>query len=563
MIKRFFDFSVSLLGLIILAPLLAVLALVIRRDSPGPVLYKGVRVGREGKTFRILKFRTMQETPESFNGPRITAQGDTRITRLGRFLRDSKLNELPQLINVLKGEMSLVGPRPEDPSFVEHYTEEQCEVLSVRPGITSLASVIYSNEEKQLTVENLSETYLKDILPNKLRLDLLYVRNRTFFLDLDILFRTFWVFIPRFRKVTTNAEDIILGPFRLLQRLVTWFTIDAVIAVIAVGLAGVIWRAAGPLDVGVIKSISAALIMSGVFTVMNGVTGAQKVQWRYASANEAVGVFLSVGVSTLLLVFIDALIAPPRLPVGLLIVAGIFALAGFLIVRYRRQLYSGLTQTISRFRFPAKAARERVLIVGSGEAGQLAIWLLQNNLGARAFHIVGVVDDDLEKIGTLIHRIPVLGRTIRIRELVAENDIGLILFAIHTIDPQRRHALLQKCWASGARTVIVPDILSLLQSGQDGMEGNAWRPSGDVPAQEGECPLVDRELYQVIHLLAEQARMGEYAQVTDMLIQLDSQIAAWKGREQEEQVTGKTGNRCQGSGTTGNRKQGNQVTGIR
>jgi FlaA1/EpsC-like NDP-sugar epimerase len=269
--------------------------------------------------------------------------------------------------------------------------------------------------------------------------------------------------------------------------------------------------------------------MAAVFTVMNWITGTQKVQWRYASANEAVGVVLSVIVSTSLLVFIDAFISQPRLPVGLFIVAGTFALAGFLIARYRRQLFSGLYQATGGFRFPAKAARERVLIVGSGEAGQLAIWLLRNSPGARAFHIVGVVDDDLEKIGTLIHRIPVLGRTIRIPELVTEHDIGLILYAIHTISPQRRHAILQKCWRSGARTVVVPDILSLLHGGQDDHVGNGWLQSGDGPAQDGEPPLVERELYQVIHLLAELARVGEYARVTDMLVQLDRQIAAWKG----------------------------------
>jgi len=528
MTKRFFDFGTSLLGLLFLAPVFAVIAVAIKRDSEGPVFYQGDRIGRGAKPFKIIKFRTMDETPEAHNGPRITAQDDARITRLGRFLRDSKLNELPQLINVLKGEMSLVGPRPEDPSFVEHYSEEQREVLSVRPGITSLASVIYSDEEKRLSVQDLSKTYLKDILPDKLRLDLLYVRNRSFFLDLDILFRTFWVFIPRFRKATTNAETILLGPFRLLRRLVTWFTIDAVIALIAVGMAGVIWRAAGPLDVGVVNSIGAALIMSAVFTAMNWITGTQKVQWRYASANEAVGVVLSVFVSTLLLVFIDALISRPRLPVGMLIVAGTFALAGFLITRYRRQLFSGLYQATGGFRFPAKAARERVLIVGSGEAGQLAIWLLQNSLGARAFHVVGVVDDDLEKIGTMIHRIPVLGRSIRIPEIVVEHDIGLILFAIHTISPQRRQVILQKCWKTEARTVVVPDILSLLRSGQEDYAANGWLPAGDVAVGD-EPPLVDRELYQVIQLLAELARRGDCARVTEKLIQLDSQIVAWKG----------------------------------
>ena len=144
MLKRPLDIFSSFVGLLIMLPIFGVIAVAIKRDSEGPVLFAGERIGRGGKAFKILKFRTMSDTLEAHDGPRITAQDDPRITRLGRFLRDSKLNELPQLINVLKGEMSLVGPRPEDPTFVDHYSEEQREVLSVRPGITSLASVIFA-----------------------------------------------------------------------------------------------------------------------------------------------------------------------------------------------------------------------------------------------------------------------------------------------------------------------------------------------------------------------------------------------------------------------------------
>ena len=523
MIKRFLDFSASLLGLIFLAPLLAVLALVIRWDSSGPVLYRGVRVSREGKTFKILKFRTMLNRPEAFLGPKVTRHGDERITRVGRFLRDSKLNELPQLINVLKGEMSLVGPRPEDPSFVEHYTEEQREVLSVRPGITSLASVIYADEEKMLPSDNVAETYLHSLLPDKLRLDLLYVNNHSFLLDLDILFRTFWVLIPRFRKATTNAEDILLGPFRWLRLLVTWFSMDAAIAVIAVGLAGVIWRAAGPLHVGVINSIGAALIMAGVFAAMNGITGTQKVHWRYALANEAVGVVLSVGVSTLLLIFINALISPPRLPAGMLIVAGTFALAGFLIVRYRRHFYSGLDQAISRFRFPAEAARERVLIVGSGEAGQLTLWLLRNSSAAKSVQVVGVVDDDLSMVGRLVHRVPVLGLCDRIPEIVDEHGVGTIAFSIHAIEAERRDKILQRCMETSARTIMVPDILAFLDSSiRPGVRKQHPSQSVSIRHPAGDGVSVSLESLQAqIGALADIVRDGEYAAAAEALVGLD------------------------------------------
>jgi len=296
-IKRTIDLCVSIAGLLILSPLFALIALLIKRDSPGPVFYRGDRVGRGVKPFKILKFRTMCETVEAHQGPKITAQDDDRITRLGHFLRDSKLNELPQLINVLRGEMSLVGPRPEDPEFVEYYSDEQLEVLSVRPGITSLASVIYADEEKMLHVDNVADTYLRSILPKKLRLDLIYVRNQSLLLDLDILVRTFMILIPRFRRASLNAEDILVGPVRVGRRYMTWFTIDSVIACVAVISSALIFRAAAPLDVGVPRMAAVALVMTAVFTLANAMAGVQKVQWRYASISEAAGLLFSVSMA--------------------------------------------------------------------------------------------------------------------------------------------------------------------------------------------------------------------------------------------------------------------------
>src|SRR4030042_6338557 len=155
-------------------------------------------MGRGGKPFKILKFRTMHERPASYTGLRITAQDDPRITSLGRWLRDSKLNELPQFWNVVKGDMSLVGPRPEDPDIAAQWSDDlRSEILSVRPGVTSPASVIYRNEERLLNGSQVMDTYLEDILPSKLRLDQLYVRHRSFWGDLDVLFWTALVLVPR------------------------------------------------------------------------------------------------------------------------------------------------------------------------------------------------------------------------------------------------------------------------------------------------------------------------------------------------------------------------------
>src|SRR5436305_1549910 len=142
--KRVFDVAVSLLALVVLSPLLALIALAVKATSSGPVFHRGERIGRGGAPFRILKFRTMRINA---SGPGLTRGGDARVTPLGRILRRSKLDELPQLVNILRGEMSIVGPRPEAPEYVRLYTAEQRRVLTVRPGLTSPASLRYRHEE--------------------------------------------------------------------------------------------------------------------------------------------------------------------------------------------------------------------------------------------------------------------------------------------------------------------------------------------------------------------------------------------------------------------------------
>ena len=195
-LKRLLDIVVAAVGLVCLSPLMAIIALAIRWDSPGPVFYRARRVGKGGKLFLMYKFRTMVVNAEQ-SGPSITVKDDPRITRVGRFLRKTKLDELPQLINVLKGEMSLVGPRPETPSMVEHYTPEQRRVLEVTPGITGLAQLHYSNEEEMLNSENWYDEYVRKILPHKLALDLLYIEHMSLTLDLAIIGRTIAKLVKR------------------------------------------------------------------------------------------------------------------------------------------------------------------------------------------------------------------------------------------------------------------------------------------------------------------------------------------------------------------------------
>lgn len=185
--KRLFDILVSAIALLLLAPLLLLITVAVAMGSPGGAIFRQLRVGKAGVEFRLLKFRTMR--PGSEAGGQITVgERDPRITGVGQFLRKTKLDELPQLINILKGDMSVVGPRPEVPRYVALYTSEQRAVLDVRPGLTSLASIAYINENEVLGRSSDPErTYTEEVLPAKLALDLKYVKERSLLLDLRII----------------------------------------------------------------------------------------------------------------------------------------------------------------------------------------------------------------------------------------------------------------------------------------------------------------------------------------------------------------------------------------
>jgi lipopolysaccharide/colanic/teichoic acid biosynthesis glycosyltransferase len=186
---RLLDLTASLVGLILLSPFLLLVALLIKIDSRGPALYRAGRVGQHGRLFRLYKFRTMVVDAPG-RGPPITTAGDRRVTRLGRPLRRAKIDELPQLINVVKGDMSLVGPRPEDPRYVALYTPQQRRALAARPGITSRASLRYRHEEELLDAQDWEQVYIRQVMPNKLQMELDYLARRNVWSDLGVIFQT-------------------------------------------------------------------------------------------------------------------------------------------------------------------------------------------------------------------------------------------------------------------------------------------------------------------------------------------------------------------------------------
>jgi lipopolysaccharide/colanic/teichoic acid biosynthesis glycosyltransferase len=184
------DICLALSGLVLLTPLLVAVAAGVKATSAGPIVFRHIRIGRNGRPFEVLKFRTMVQGAES-TGPPLTAANDNRITRFGRVLRETKLDELPQLVNVLRGDMSIVGPRPESPLYVGMFESQFRDILRVRPGITDLASIAYRHEGKLLAESpNPEGAYMRDVLPEKLQLARAYVARQSLILDLRIIVAT-------------------------------------------------------------------------------------------------------------------------------------------------------------------------------------------------------------------------------------------------------------------------------------------------------------------------------------------------------------------------------------
>ncbi|MCX6031759.1 MAG: sugar transferase [Chloroflexi bacterium] len=194
MLTRTFDILAAFGGLLLLSPLFALVAFAIKLDSRGPIFYRAPRIGKDGVPFRLYKFRSMVADAHR-RGPGITAASDSRITRVGRFLRRAKLDELPQLLNVFKGDMGLVGPRPEDSRYVALYTPEQRRVLAARPGITSPASLHYRNESILLSGDDWERVYVETVMPHKLAIELAYLSHRSFGTDLKVIFLTLWAVV--------------------------------------------------------------------------------------------------------------------------------------------------------------------------------------------------------------------------------------------------------------------------------------------------------------------------------------------------------------------------------
>ncbi len=469
--KRLLDIVASLIGLILLSPFFLWIAILIKRDSPGPVFYWGPRMGYKGKPFKILKFRTMYETPQSYAGPRVTAKGDARITPLGHWLRDTKVNELPQLWNVLWGEMSLVGPRPEDVQIAAEWPEEnRKEILSVRPGITSPASVLYHDEEALMNSNSVMEDYFEDIMPDKMRLDLLYVRNRSFGADIDIIFWTFVVLLPRLTSSGIPDGHFFSGPIsRLFNRYVAWFVLDYIMALGAGLITAWEWQITGGGVFDFWQIALFAFIMTWIFNVANALMGLNRIYWSKAFVEDAIGLLFTSTIAIIAIFFIgylhtfEPLVPYPQLPSQWVFTAGILSAGGFVAIRYRLRLLAGISALWLRLRRVSLVSGERVLIVGSGEGSEIANWLLKRSVFAPAFSVVGLVaDDELSAQGMRLSGCVILGGMRDLPNLIEKHEIDVVVMAIPHASEDMHQRIARICAAKKVRLVLLSDLLDKL-----------------------------------------------------------------------------------------------------
>jgi lipopolysaccharide/colanic/teichoic acid biosynthesis glycosyltransferase len=195
--KRIFDVVASIIGLIVLLPVFIVIAILIKLNDKGPIFYKQKRIGQNFKPFELLKFRTMVVNADKI-GPAVTKDGDQRITKIGKFLRKTKLDELPQIWNVIRGDMSIVGPRPEVEKYIQYYKDDYKEILKFKPGITDYATIKYRSEEEILSKYNDTESaYIKYVLSEKIKLYKTYIKKISFLTDLKIIFWTLWRIVSK------------------------------------------------------------------------------------------------------------------------------------------------------------------------------------------------------------------------------------------------------------------------------------------------------------------------------------------------------------------------------
>jgi FlaA1/EpsC-like NDP-sugar epimerase/lipopolysaccharide/colanic/teichoic acid biosynthesis glycosyltransferase len=483
MIKRAFDVCAAAVGLVVLSPLLAVIAALIKLDSSGPVIFGQVRVGKGFRPFRIQKFRTMVVDATGAGFP-LTVGQDARVTRVGRVLRKFKLDELPQLVNVLVGDMSFVGPRPEVPRYVERLRSEFSEVLVVRPGLTDLASLKYIDEAGVLAFSsNPEEEYQSNVLPEKLRLAKLYIRHMSFRLDLALIVQTLLRVLrlpavvcklPEIRTASSAAASspwISLSSFVMKWRRPMIVALDVGLIVLANYVAFAL-RYDGEIPDDQFATFQHTLL---ALVVIRGIAfalfGLNEGLWRYTSVWDLQNIVSAVLTSALVFYgWITWVMAIPSYPRAVFAIDAIL-LVGFVAgVRLPSRIFSEVT---------IFQRKKKVLVVGAGDTGERVVREMKNR---SEFHCqpIGFVDDRVGLLNQRIHGVRVLGTLGDLPKLVEELKPEMVVVAVRHPTPaflrdlikqlepyevsiktlpSQEELLADQSTVSQIRNISVPDLL--------------------------------------------------------------------------------------------------------
>ncbi len=446
MLKRPLDILLSLFLIVLVAPLFLLISILIRLDSPGPVIFKQKRTGLNGTEFTLFKFRTMIEDAPSM-GPVITAKNDPRVTQIGRVLRWTKLDELPQLLNVLKGDMSMVGPRPEVPQMTALYKGEQTKVFSVRPGIMG-SSQINNRDEEQMLIEGdqVEDFYVQKILPDKIKNDLTYIHNPDPFKDLKILFGG---------GVTLLFSSLKLPYIFESKRRVLFLLFDLLISGLSFWF-GFLLRFEGRVphaDAVIFQTLLPLMLIVRAPCFIS--FGLYQTLWQYLGIQELLSIIRAVIVGSFIFPVIPFLFQMDFPPRSVLITDGLLlitCLGGSRVI---------FKLTAERLRRPILGSKKNALIIGAEDTGEFLVREFIKNPAA-GYRPVAFLDNDAGKLGVRIHGVKVMGKISQLSQVVRVRKVDEVIIALSQASANEIREIVKTCGELKLPSRIVPPASALL-----------------------------------------------------------------------------------------------------
>jgi lipopolysaccharide/colanic/teichoic acid biosynthesis glycosyltransferase len=467
--KHSVDFLLALVGVLSLAPLLLVVAILIKLDSPGPVFFRQRRAARGGGLFEIFKFRTMVDGAYRM-GSRLTVKRDPRITRLGRLLRWSKIDELPQLFNVLRGDMSLIGPRPEDPYFVEFYSAEQRRVLAMRPGIVG-PSQIQGRDEVEDYPEGLRDTeryYVEHILPAKLKRDLEYVAAATFWGDMWLLAHGMWITLRGLFKTKYLWER---------RRRIALMGVDVVLVAAAYLLALVIrfdWQMPKAAYFG-----QALAIVVLVRPPLLAYFGSYHVILSHFGLWDLFAIFKAVSLGSIVVAGLTYFGGAQGHPRSVFVID--WALLLFLLASSRYALRAWTRRHPRR----RTRSRQKAIVVGAGIGGEHIGRALLDDPTSQ-YEPVGFIDESYERWGSRIHGVKVLGGTSELKLALSANGVNAVFVCLSDLEEDTAREVARICSDARVECRMLPALTDLLNTDSFALERTDLRSAavngGELPS---------------------------------------------------------------------------------